>query len=132
MTGRAVRRFFRGGVRTALDPLLPRHPRTAPGLGDQGALFPAELPHVVVRQTQTLLAVLALRLVETREAGKLVPEAFDDDRVRLAVVERPPVRAQQAARYVFGDRAHPERSATVQGGAQRRHRARERGDQVLL
>src|SRR5205085_1293086 len=82
--------------------------------------------------TETLLAVLALRLVETREAGKLVPEALDDDRVRLTVVERPAVPAQQAARYVFGDRAHTERGATVQRRAQRRHGVRERCDQVLL
>src|SRR5579862_5215124 len=132
MTGRATHRLFGGGVRTALDPVLPRYPRPLARLGDQRLLFPAELSHVVVRQTETLLAVLAFGLVQTGEAGKLVPEALDDDRVRLTVVERPAVPAQQAAWHVFGDRVQTERGAAIQRRAQRRHGAREWCDQVLL
>src|SRR5438270_6828652 len=115
MTGCAACRLFGDGIRTALDPVLLWDPRTLTGLWHQRLLFPAELSHVVVRQTETFLAVLALRLVQAGEARKLVPEALDDDRVRLTVVERPAVPAQQAARHVFGDRVQTERDASVQG-----------------
>src|SRR5262249_44656177 len=108
-------------VRPALDALHARRPRPGARRRDQRRFLPAELPNVVVRQPETLVTVVAQRFVETREAGKLVPEALHDDRVRLAVVERGTVAAEEAFRDVLRDRTNLEVDAAVERRAERRH-----------